>query len=142
MVATSGAQLLPENAVKTLCSEILPQAFILTPNIPEANLILREAGQLAVDINGIDDLKRLAAAIQKLGVRYVLLKGGHIPLTSDYKVAQSDGDKKIIVNVLTGNDVVNVFESGYQISKSTHGTGCSLACESSTTPGAHERQHG
>ena len=44
MVSTSGAQLLPTKAVKTLLSDLLPVTTILTPNLPEAKLLLREAG--------------------------------------------------------------------------------------------------
>ena len=128
MVATTGAVLLPESAVKTLCKDLLPKTYLLTPNIPEANLILREAGRKAIDVKDLDDLKKLAAVLQTLGPAYVLVKGGHLPLTSDYKVAKSEKDKKIVVNVLWGNDVVEVIETPYQKSKNTHGTGDSLAC--------------
>lgn len=127
MVATTGAQLLPEVAVKTLCQELLPQTFLLTPNIPEAKLILKESGHASVDAQDLDGLKKLAASVHELGVKYVLLKGGHIPLTSDHKVAKSDAEKQILVNVLLGDGVCEVIESPYQNSKNTHGTGCSLA---------------
>ena len=129
MVATTGAQLLPEKAVKTLCDELLKETFILTPNIPEANMILKAADRPSVEVEGLEDLKMLAAAVLELGPRYVLLKGGHIPLTSEYKVARSDEEKAVIVNVLVGDGVQEVIESKYQNSRNTHGTGCSLACK-------------
>ncbi|KAK3709838.1 trifunctional hydroxymethylpyrimidine kinase/phosphomethylpyrimidine kinase/thiaminase [Vermiconidia calcicola] len=127
MVATTGAQLLPEEAVKTLCDELLQETYILTPNIPEANLILKEAGEPSVEVRDLDGLKELASAVHKLGPKYVLIKGGHIPLTSDRKVAKSDTDKQIVANVLLGDDVLEVMESAYQSSRNTHGTGCTLA---------------
>ena len=133
MVATTGATLLHEKAVKTLCEKLLPKTYILTPNIPEANLILREADQEAIDIKDLEGLKQLASALQTLGPKYVLVKGGHLPLTSDYKVAQTDKEKQIVVNVLlgrhvnTGVDVLEVIEFPYQNSRNTHGTGDSLA---------------
>jgi hydroxymethylpyrimidine kinase/phosphomethylpyrimidine kinase len=133
MVATTGATLLPEKAVKTLCKELLPKTYILTPNIPEANLILREAGQKPIEIKDLEGLKKLASALQTLGPKYVLVKGGHLPLTSDYKVAKTDKEKQIVVNVLLGRDfntgvgVLEVIESPYQKSRNTHGTGDSLA---------------
>lgn len=133
MVATTGAQLLPENAVRTLCDVLLPRTFILTPNIPEANLILKESGRPAVDVQDLKGLKRLASEVLKLGPKYVLIKGGHVPLTSDQQVAKSDGEKKIVVNILAGGDEVEVIQSSYQASRNTHGTGCSLACESRTS---------
>ena len=132
MVATTGAQLLPEIAIKTLCHDLLPKTYILTPNIPEANLILKEAGEDPVDIQDVDGLKRLAAAVHKLGPKYVLIKGGHVPLTTDYKVVKSNEDKAIVANVLLGEDVDEVVESRYRDSRNTHGTGCSLACMCAT----------
>lgn len=127
MVATSGARLLPEDAVKTLCDRLLPETFILTPNVPEANLILKEAGQPAVDVTDVDGLVKLATMVHSLGPQYVLLKGGHLPLTKDEQVAKSDNEKHLVVNVLVGKDCVDVTRLQYQASRNTHGTGCSLA---------------
>lgn len=130
MVSTSGAQLLPEAATKTLIHELLPVAYLVTPNIPEANLILREAGKPAVDIEGLDGLKKLAASVLELGPKYVLIKGGHLPLTKNGKVAREESEKEIVTNVLVGSDgEVEVVKLPFQRSKNTHGTGCSLACE-------------
>lgn len=129
MVATTGAKLLPDSAVETLCKEVVPAAFMLTPNIPEAKLILSAMGQTPPEIRGLDDLRDLAVAVQMLGPQYVLLKGGHVPLTSDYKVAQTNEEKSVIANVLVSESVCEVIESPYRDSKNTHGTGCSLACE-------------
>lgn len=129
MVSTSGAQLLPEKAVKIMISELLPVTTMLTPNIPEANLLLREAGQPSIDIHGLADLKLLAEAVHKLGPKFVLLKGGHCPLSADYSVAKTELDKKIVTNVLCGADSTDVLEFPYSASPNTHGTGCSLACK-------------
>ncbi|KAF2487850.1 Phosphomethylpyrimidine kinase-domain-containing protein [Neohortaea acidophila] len=127
MVATTGAKLLPDAAVKTLCNDLLPETYILTPNIPEAKLILQESGREQSEIRNVDDLIDLARAIHRLGVKYVLLKGGHIPLTAKYEIAALDEQKEIVVNVLVGEDVCEVFDLSYRKSKNTHGTGCSLA---------------
>jgi hydroxymethylpyrimidine/phosphomethylpyrimidine kinase len=130
MVSTSGSQLLAEAATKTLIHELLPVAYLVTPNIPEANLIMREAGKPESDVQDLDGLKKLAAAILEMGPEFVLLKGGHLPLTKTGKVAQNDSDKEIVANVLVGRDgAVEVVEVPYQTSNNTHGTGCSLACE-------------
>jgi hydroxymethylpyrimidine/phosphomethylpyrimidine kinase len=130
MVSTSGSQLLAEAATKTLIHELLPVAYLVTPNIPEANLIMREAGKPESDVRDLDGLKQLAAAILEMGPEYVLLKGGHLPLTKTDKVAQSDEEKEIVANVLVGRDgAVEVVKVPFQSSKNTHGTGCSLACE-------------
>ena len=132
MVATSGAQLLPEKAVKELCDKLLPVTFLLTPNIPEANLILKEAGEAPVEVNDKEGLKKLAAAVQRLGPKNVLLKGGHLPLTADGRLATSAGDKRVVANVLTGPGFNEVIELPYQESRNTHGTGCTLACKNTT----------
>jgi hydroxymethylpyrimidine kinase/phosphomethylpyrimidine kinase len=129
MVATSGAQLLPKSAVKTLCSELLPLTYLVTPNIPEANLMLQEAGQPAIDIADLSGLKSLARAVHKLGPKYVLVKGGHLPLNASRQVAKEDDSRQIIANVLYGDGVDEVVELPYQKSKNTHGTGCTLACK-------------
>lgn len=139
MVATSGAQLLPEKAVKVLCDKLLPVTFLLTPNIPEANLIIKEAGEEPVEVKDKEGLKRLAAAVQKLGPRYVLLKGGHLPLTADGRLATSARDRKVVANVLTGPDFNEVIELPYQESRNTHGTGCTLACKT-TAVSCRERR--
>jgi len=132
MVATSGAQLLPENAIETLCTQLLPETLLLTPNVPEAKLIAQRGGKSVTEVRNLEGLEQLASAVHQLGPRYVLLKGGHTPLTSDHQVAKSDDEKQIVVNVLHGEGVTEVFETQYQRSRNTHGTGCSLACRSST----------
>lgn len=127
-MATTGAQLLPDTAVKTLCNDLLPGTFILTPNIPEANLLLKESGHTPVNVQSVDDLKDLARAVHKLGPKYVLIKGGHMPLLRNIQVDQPDQGKKVIANILWGENLTEVIECPYRGSKNTHGTGCSLAC--------------
>lgn len=128
MVSTSGSQLLPEAATKTLIHELLPIAYLVTPNIPEAKLIISEAGKTAPELHDLNGLKQLASAILDLGPRYVLLKGGHLPLKKDGKVATNDNENEVVANVLVGrNGDVETVELPYQRSDNTHGTGCSLA---------------
>ena len=136
MVSTSGSQLLREDAVKTLIRQLLPLTTVLTPNVPEAKLILKTAGVSLCEPENVEDVISIAKAIQRLGPKYVLLKGGHLPLTADHRVTKSDADKKLIVNILCGKDsktneeVLEIIESPYQDSRNTHGTGDSLACTS------------
>lgn len=127
MVATTGARLLQDDAIKILCDDLLPTTFLLTPNIPEANLILEEAGRSPVHVHNVDDLKRLASAVRELGPQNVLVKGGHVPFRSEHRGSTSE---IIIANVLLGDDIDEVIECPYRESKNTHGTGCSLACSS------------
>ncbi|KAI4723435.1 hypothetical protein E4T48_00176 [Aureobasidium sp. EXF-10727] len=125
--ATSGARLLKEEAIKTLCTELLPVTGLITPNIPEALLLLKESGNKVDDIKDLDGMKRLAKAVADLGPKSVLIKGGHIPLKKNYEVASTDDEKEVLVNVLYTNGDFCVFESKYQVARNTHGTGCSLA---------------
>ncbi|RMZ83342.1 hypothetical protein DV737_g1670, partial [Chaetothyriales sp. CBS 132003] len=104
-VSTSGAQLLPGDAVRNLRAMLLPSTYILTPNIPEATLLLRDADIHYRSPSSLDDLKALAQQVHALGPRYVLLKGGHMPLVRHTKqkatAADSDSDKVFVPFVLS-----------------------------------------
>ena len=130
MVSTSGAQLLPEDAIKALQQDLLPLTTLLTPNIPEALLILKTAGQTTKNPTSVDDLIDMGKAVQRLGPRYVLLKGGHLPLAKNSSVSKRHVNSYKIVDILCSEQDTKVYESDYINSKHTHGTGCSLACES------------
>ncbi|KAI4096708.1 MAG: hypothetical protein LQ344_000848 [Seirophora lacunosa] len=133
MVATSGAQLLPNDAVTDLREKLLPLTTILTPNIPEANLLLANAGVEYPEIRSIPDLVRVAKLLQRLGPTHVLIKGGHLPVDHNLNVARRDADKEFVIDVLfshnqdNDDDDVVVFKTDFSPSKNTHGTGCSLA---------------
>lgn len=129
MVATSGAQLLPNEAVHNLRINILPLTTILTPNIPEARLLLQNAGLGAPETNSLDDIVNIARVVQSLGPRYVLVKGGHLPLTNDGHISKEEADRHIIVDVLYDGREVVIYQTDYLPSRNTHGTGCSLACK-------------
>ena len=135
MASTSGAQLLPQDAINIFRTELLPKTYLLTPNIPEAILLLKDAGQEAFEPTCINDLGNMAKALHELGASLVLIKGGHLPLTGERIVASSDADKHLVVDVLYNGIQVWVFESEYIKSSNTHGTGCSLACLSAPPDG-------
>ena len=129
MVATSGAQLLPNDAVYNLQTNLLPLTTILTPNIPEARLLLQMAGLGTPEINSLGDIVNVARIVQSLGPRYVLVKGGHLPLTRDGLISKGELDRYTIVDVLYNGSEATIYETAYLPSKNTHGTGCSLACK-------------
>lgn len=131
MVSTSGSQLLPQEAVKTMRDLILPLTTILTPNYDESRLLLQDASVKYAKVEDIEGLKQMAKAVQTLGPEYVLLKGGHMPLTKARMTPTSEDDEKhVVVDVLVNpNGDTEVFETEYIDSRQTHGTGCSLACE-------------
>ncbi|KAL7894998.1 Phosphomethylpyrimidine kinase domain-containing protein [Trichoderma sp. SZMC 28014] len=128
MVSTSGAQLLPHEAITQLSQHLLPHTTILTPNIPEATLLLTQNGHQVGEIHSVSDVEAMGRKIQQLGPKWVLVKGGHMPFRKDLTVAKTDEEKEIVVDVLVGPEgsVLRV-QSPYQKSTSTHGTGCSLA---------------
>ena len=134
MVSKSGAQLLPEDALKTLREELLRLTTVFTPNIPEAKLLLQDSGQTVSDPRCLGDMVDIAKRVHTLGPRYVLLKGGHLPLDKA-RLDSTTGRELVIVNVLYGNDETFVIETDYVNVKNTHGTGCSLACMSLLIPG-------
>ncbi|KAI4143887.1 MAG: hypothetical protein L6R39_004405, partial [Caloplaca ligustica] len=105
MVATSGAQLLPPSAVTNLREKLLPLTTILTPNIPEALLLLSDAGITHPPIHSVRDIARVASLLQSLGPKHVLVKGGHMPLTHDLNIANTPDAKEIVVDILhSGSD--------------------------------------
>jgi hydroxymethylpyrimidine kinase/phosphomethylpyrimidine kinase len=129
MVSTSGSQLLPEEAVDTLIKQLLPLTTLVTPNLPEAKLLLNTASVKFKEPESVDDIIEMAKAIQSLGPKYALLKGGHLPLTRGRVVSKVEADQHVVLNVLYGEGQATLIESPYVKSKNTHGTGCSLACE-------------
>ena len=134
MVSTSGSQLLPQEAVRELRELLLPHATVLTPNVPEAKLLLSNAGKPVQNPQNIDDLINLAKSVQSLGPKYVLVKGGHLPFKQDGTIASTDAEKELVIDILFGEGKVARIDSRYQKSKNTHGTGCSLACKYTTLP--------
>ncbi|PWY84647.1 DNA polymerase alpha, catalytic subunit [Aspergillus sclerotioniger CBS 115572] len=127
MVSTSGSRLLPEAAIQGLRIKLLPLTTILTPNIPEAMLLLKDAGIDVPEPTDLPGIIQLAKQVCSMGPKGVLLKGGHLPLTSDNRTAHNQGDASKVIDVLYDGQEVTLFETDYLVSKNTHGTGCSLA---------------
>lgn len=127
MVSTSGSQLLPQDAVDTLIKDLLPLTTVLTPNIPEALVLARTAGTPHPEPKSLDDLASILKAVQNLGPKYVLLKGGHLPLDEHRNSATSEADRREVIDLLIGENHNLLLPSQYLKSKNTHGTGCSLA---------------
>jgi hydroxymethylpyrimidine/phosphomethylpyrimidine kinase len=73
-------QLLPGDAVQLLQGRPIPIAEILTLNLPEAALLLREADIHFKAPEGLEDTKSLTKKVHDMGAKAVLLKGGHMPL--------------------------------------------------------------
>ena len=108
MVAKGGQPLLAPDALGALKTLLLPRAAIITPNTPEAELLV------GFPIIGIEDQKRAGAALLAQGCRAALVKGGHLA-----------GDT--INDVLVLPQSTSVFTGPRLASRHTHGTGCTLA---------------
>nr|WP_302474143.1 bifunctional hydroxymethylpyrimidine kinase/phosphomethylpyrimidine kinase [Roseococcus sp. MDT2-1-1] len=108
MVAKGGHRLLAAEAVETLKRRLLPLATLITPNIPEAEVL---SGREIRDEKG---MRETAEAMLTLGVPAVLLKGGHM-----------EGDR--LVDILATPEGVTRFEDARIDTRHTHGTGCTLA---------------
>lgn len=135
MVSTSGAELLPHNAIRELLIHLLPQATLITPNIPEANLLLSQTGLSTHDVRSVTDFEDMGRMIQSLGPKWVLIKGGHVPFKADLTVPDDSRENYVVVNVLVGPEGQMVqLQTPWQESTSTHGTGCSLACKLTPFP--------
>jgi hydroxymethylpyrimidine/phosphomethylpyrimidine kinase len=107
MVAKSGDRLLARQAVHTLRTALLPLAFLVTPNIPEAEVLA------AMPIASVADLGEAARRIAQSGAANVLIKGGHLP-----------GQP---IDYLWDGQSLTVFPGERVTTTSTHGTGCTLS---------------
>lgn len=109
MVAKGGATLLDQSAIDMMVLRLFPFASLVTPNVPEAEVLT------GIKIESPSDLERAADALLALGPSAVLMKGGHLK-----------GDT--VVDLLrTADGAEHRFEGPRIVSRSTHGTGCTLA---------------
>lgn len=108
MVAKGGASLLAEEAVEALVRRLLPRAAVVTPNAPELEVL--------TDTEVVDEADMLLAAQELLGLgpAAVLAKGGHL-----------EGER--VVDWLVTHSSQQRFEAPRISTRSTHGTGCTLA---------------
>lgn len=113
MIAKSGDALLEKPAIAELRESLLPLATVMTPNLPEAGVLLGTS-----PVESLKDMRRMAERLRRLmnddGHRWVFLKGGHLPGNDTIDVLH-DGDKLI---ELPGQRIAT---------RNTHGTGCTLS---------------
>ncbi len=108
MVAKGGDRLLQEDAVEALKTRLLPLATVVTPNLPEAEVLT------GITIRNTEDVRNAAKAMVNMGAKSVVVKGGH----------------------MTGHEALDIFYDGKEFrefsapridTKNTHGTGCTFA---------------
>ncbi|KAK9453778.1 pyridoxamine kinase [Dipodascopsis uninucleata] len=127
MISTSGSQLLPDSAVSAYITDLFPIAYMITPNLQEGKFLYHVATGSDATIESLEDAKTLAKELFKLGPKYVLLKGGHLPLSSDHRLASAADKTAIVADILYDGESYQIIESSYIFSKNTHGTGCTLS---------------
>ena len=108
MIAKGGARLIDEKAIKILKKELIKKVDLITPNIPEAEVLTE------MKINTVEDMILAANRLIILGAKNVLIKGGHL-------------NKKKLFDIFLSKKDFKIFESKKFITKNTHGTGCTLS---------------
>ncbi|KAI8916740.1 Phosphomethylpyrimidine kinase-domain-containing protein [Powellomyces hirtus] len=125
MISTSGARLLNQDAVAALRDCLIPLSEILTPNIPEAEVLT------GIKITSLEHVREAARELHSLGCRYVLVKGGHMPLDDargpvDINDEEACKTARIVDTLFDGKEFVE-YNNPYVATRSTHGTGCTLS---------------
>jgi hydroxymethylpyrimidine/phosphomethylpyrimidine kinase len=108
MVAKGGSKLLDEAAVAVMKKQLLPLASVITPNLPEAEVLT------GIYPQSEHRIRNAAMVFKMLGVENVLFKGGH-------------GEGQVVRDVLWSGGEFLPFEAPRQDTVHTHGTGCTLA---------------
>lgn len=110
MVSKGGHHLLRPEAVDAMKHELVPRAYVLTPNLPEAEVLT------GMTLTTLDDIKRAAQLLHAMGAANVVIKGGH---------RLDCGDKAI--DMLFDGNAFTEIESERYATTHTHGTGCTFS---------------
>ena len=113
MVAKGGAKLIDNEAINLLKLNMIQKAYLITPNIPEAEILTN------TKISTTEDMIFAANKLIEFGAQNVLIKGGHLK-------------NKFVKDVFVNKKDINVFNSNRYKTKNTHGTGCTLSSAIST----------
>ena len=108
MVAKGGSKLINTEAIKMIKSNLIKKVFLITPNIPEAEILTN------TKIETLEDMIYSANILLKLGAKNVLIKGGHLK-------------SKIMLDILINKKTIEIFRNKKYMTKNTHGTGCTLS---------------
>ena len=113
MIAKGGAKLIDYEAISLLKLKMIKKSFLITPNIPEAEILTN------TKILTIEDMIFAANKLIEFGSKNVLIKGGHL-------------NEKSVKDVFVNKNDIKVFSSKRYETKNTHGTGCTLSSAIST----------
>ena len=108
MVAKGGTRLINKNSIKKIRDKLIKKVTLITPNIPEAEILTNQK------ITSKEDMIRAGKKLILLGARNVLIKGGHLK-------------SKLTYDILLENKKIFIFKNKKIKSKHTHGTGCTLS---------------
>ena len=108
MVAKGGAKLIDDEAIKFLKNKLIKRVTLITPNIPEAEILTK------TKIKSKEDMIFAANKLLEVGARNVLIKGGHL-------------ESNIVQDIFVTKSDLKVFNSHRHKTKNTHGTGCTLS---------------
>ena len=108
MVAKGGTKLIDDKAIKSLKKNLIKKVLLITPNIPEAEILTN------IKIKNKKDMIFAANKLLKMGVKNVLIKGGHLKF-------------KKVQDILVNKSEIKIFNNKRYKTKNTHGTGCTLS---------------
>ena len=108
MVAKGGAKLIDNNAIKLLRTKLIKRVTLITPNIPEAEILTGEK------IGNKNDMIIAANKLINFGAKNVLIKGGHLK-------------SKKVEDIFLNKSDLKIFVSSRHNTRNTHGTGCTLS---------------
>jgi hydroxymethylpyrimidine kinase/phosphomethylpyrimidine kinase len=108
MVAKGGSKLIDDEAIKFLKHKLVNRATLVTPNIPEAEILTKSK------ITNKEDMIFAAYKLLKFGAKNVLIKGGHL-------------DSKLVQDIFVNRSEIKIFKSLRYKTHNTHGTGCTLS---------------
>ncbi|HDQ04614.1 MAG TPA: bifunctional hydroxymethylpyrimidine kinase/phosphomethylpyrimidine kinase [Deltaproteobacteria bacterium] len=111
MVAKGGSVLMEDSTTQALVKKLLPLALVVTPNIPEAEILAK------MRIKSVRDMKMAAKVIFSLGLKNVVIKGGHLEKSK----------KTGSVDILYNGKEYHELHADWINTKNTHGTGCTFA---------------
>jgi hydroxymethylpyrimidine/phosphomethylpyrimidine kinase len=108
MIAKGGTKLINDKAVSDMKKKLIKNVLLITPNIPEAEILTK------TKITSVEDMIKAGKLLIDLGAKNVLIKGGHLK-------------SKKMYDIFLNKKIVKIFKSNKYKSKNTHGTGCTLS---------------
>ena len=117
--SSSGFELVEEDAIEALRSELIPLARLITPNVPEAEALT------GVSIEDDPGMRSAAEKLREMGARGVLIKGGHLSQKSE--VRGQEAEERQATDLLMDEDEVTMFRCEWIDAPPVRGTGCMLS---------------